>query len=216
VVVVNIEQRKDVRFHFLSLLYKLTGGKEFKFLDYKVVGTQLGLDERASFKIAQYLAEEGLLRFRSESGLLTITHGGITEVQDSLSSLGETSFHFASPEVAATVQDDVQQVPAPSVAATWISGFSVAQTAELREIIRLVRASMGGLNLQRQEEENMDADIRTIEAQLSSSRPRKTILVEALDSMRGILESATDGAPMPLLLRKMGALSGATSVIEAQ
>jgi hypothetical protein len=56
----------------------------------------------------------------------------------------------------------------------------------------------------------MDAEIRTIEAQLSSSRPSRTILFEALESMRGILEAAPAAASMPLLIAKIAALSRAT------
>jgi hypothetical protein len=204
-----VEQRKDIRFHYLGQVYELTGGKE-KFLDYRGVGARLGLDDQSAFKIAQYLGDEGLLRFRSSTSLLTITNTGISEIKASLSGPNEDSSHFRPARVVQAAQPDEQPIREGATTAPGDSGFSPAQTTELREIIMSIRMSMGQLQLG-QEELNMDADIRTIEAQLSSSRPRRRILEDALDSMRGILGAVPEPASMPFLVGRMAALSRAAT-----
>jgi hypothetical protein len=214
----NLEQKKDVRFHFLGALYKLTDGKESKFIDYKVVGAQVGMDERAAFKVGQYLAEEGLLRFRSETGLLTMTHGGVAEVKASDSDHNVDSSHFAfvgrAPEPP-TMQPAPERPDLPGAETGPDVGMSFQETTKLAEIIRMARTSMGRLELERQETQSLDADIRTIEAQLSSPRPRRTILFDALESMRDVLKGAAEGSRVPLLLAEMEAFSQTARPIES-
>ena len=54
---------------------------------------------------------------------------------------------------------------------------------------------IGRLNLEPQEKSNLEAEVRAIEAQIGSSKPKASILDESLGSMRAILEVAEVKAP---------------------
>jgi len=65
------------RIAFLKELYEKSGGNEYKWFDFRALGKDIGLDEDTAFNVANYLSNEGLLKWQALGGILGITHLGI-------------------------------------------------------------------------------------------------------------------------------------------
>ena len=76
---------------------------------------------------------------------------------------------------------------------------------ELGEILQLLKKSMNDLQLEPQQESDLRAEIQTMESQMTSSRPKRGIIIESLNSVRTILESATGSLIASGFLTKIAA-----------
>ncbi len=80
---------------------------------------------------------------------------------------------------------------------------NVQQTAGLNDLqsqsiltgMEELKKHIARLKLEPEEKSNLEAEVRTIEAQIGSSEPKTSILDESLGSMRAILEVAEVKAP---------------------
>jgi hypothetical protein len=103
---------------------------------------------------------------------------------------------------------------ADRAAQSWIgadTSGSVLNRDEVTAFLGDLRQSIDRLGLDGEAREEVAAEIRTVEAQLESPRPKSTIVRESLGSVRRILEGAAGGAggqlALTLLPRLLGLLS---------
>jgi hypothetical protein len=82
---------------FLKLLYEKSAGNQYKWFDFRELGKELELDEDTAFKVADYLAHEGLLKWQALGGILGITHFGIKQSEERKSFLRRWKFSQAVP-----------------------------------------------------------------------------------------------------------------------
>jgi hypothetical protein len=66
--------------------------------------------------------------------------------------------------------------------------------ADIQQIVEEVKGQIAKLNLPQQDADDVVADIATVEAQLTSSRPKHHIITASLKSVQHILEHATGAA----------------------
>jgi hypothetical protein len=78
---------------------------------------------------------------------------------------------------------------------------------EIKELIKLLKESDQS-ELSPQQKSDLHAEIQTIEAQISSSKPKNTVITECLISLRNILESAAGSTLASVFLPKILALLG--------
>jgi hypothetical protein len=80
--------------------------------------------------------------------------------------------------------------------------------SEIREIIRLLKENLDKLNLKIIDKADIQTEIQTIELQMSSSKPKSTIIKECLISIKRILENAIGSMVASDILSKIVALLG--------
>jgi chromosome segregation ATPase len=69
--------------------------------------------------------------------------------------------------------------------------FTINERQEIREIIESIKEAVNKSPLQSQRINELQAEIRTIESQLSSLKPKINIIAQSLSSAKTILESAS-------------------------
>ncbi len=79
---------------------------------------------------------------------------------------------------------------------------------EVRSIIKEFQSSLSHVELEQDEREEINHEIATLEVQLSSPKPKATILRESLRSIRNIIEGAAGGVLATGVLTRLGALFG--------
>ena len=78
----NIDEMKKKRCQFLKKVYERSDRKVSEIVDIHQIGEELGFDRDLTLNIAQYLEEEGWIKFRTIGGKFGgITYRGIREVE---------------------------------------------------------------------------------------------------------------------------------------
>jgi hypothetical protein len=88
---------------------------------------------------------------------------------------------------------------------------SIPQTLNVHEaieLVRMLRGRLGELNLDSPGQAELRAELKTIEAQAQSSKPKQSIIREALVSVRNILEGAAGSALGAGVVAQIGRLLG--------
>ncbi|MGD9281707.1 MAG: hypothetical protein PVJ54_01900 [Desulfobacterales bacterium] len=157
---------------FLIQLFEQTGGDPSAQVSMYDVGKGLGLDRDSSSRAAETLIGLQLVEIRTLSGGIGIS----TESADEVKRLTGVAIPADSAPNTLTDKPVMDSV----------SCKSVEQTAgELKN-----QAGNLGLDFDRLSE--LMADLKTIDAQLGSSRPKTAIIRECLCSLKEILEGATE------------------------
>ena len=180
------------RFAFLKALYDESEGSTRALVPMDVISEQLGFDRQHSAKLADYFADEDLLRYAAVGPMLEITHWGVKEVEEALSAPEEPTEHFP-PIVVAQNYLQVGTMSHSQVQQGTTSSTQLQRTLDidaLRELVAELRAITPELDLEAEQNDEYEADIETVAAQLVSPRPKVGILRESLSSVRAILEGA--------------------------
>jgi hypothetical protein len=86
-----LDELENKRSDFLRKLYELSSRNEHKFFNMWEIGDQLGFDRDLTLSISQYLAGQGLLKFRAIGGIISITHYGIRETEENLKNIEKST-----------------------------------------------------------------------------------------------------------------------------
>jgi len=70
-----------LRYRFLESVHDTTDGDRFRPTNVAEVAAVVGLSKEAAEGIAQFLVDEGLLKWHSFGGFIVITHAGRKEVE---------------------------------------------------------------------------------------------------------------------------------------
>lgn len=205
---VSIEETKKKRFQFLRRLYEETEGSKFNRVDSYQVGEKHGFDRDLTDKITQYLNDENLIKFVGlNTSLIEITHEGVREVEEALSNPDAPTTHFPPLNIiiGPVINSPIQQ-GSPQATQEVIIGEDKCE--ELKGLLQSLKESIDKLGLEAQAKSDLQADIQTIEAQMSSSKPKLTIITECVGSIRNILEGAAGNVLASLLLNKINVLCG--------
>lgn len=205
------EEMKEKRFQFLHRLYELTGGDESKPFSMFEIGEELGFDEDLTGIIEQYLSGEGLINHGS-GGFGTcdrdvgISHRGIKEIEEALDKPDRPTHYFPPANIIYIGEMRNSQIQQGSPEATQVATFNENMYEELKEVIQSLKESIDQLGIDQQQKSELQADIQTIEAQRSSSKPKAAIITECLGSIKRILEGAAGSALVSGLLSKIVAI----------
>lgn len=204
---INIEDMKEKRFLFLNRLYELSGGSTTKVFDDPPtqIGKELGFDKDLAWKIVFYLKDEGLVKLYGKS--ITISHPGVREVERALSNPNEPTLYFPPDiNIIAVGQMKNSQIQQASPGAKQVTTIDESKYEQLKEFIQSLKESIEQLELEPQQKSDLQAEIQTMDAQMSSSKPKYTVITECLGSIRRILEGATGSAIASGLLSEFVAL----------
>lgn len=200
----SIDEARKKRFQFLKYLYDITGGNEHRYVSMWDIGQTLGFDREDTSRIVQYLSGEYLLEHKYLGGGIGITHHGVVEVENALSS-PDTPTHYFPPvnviNVGTMIGSTIQQ---GSPEATQFASFE-NQLGSIRDFVQNVRSNLNELELPDAAHQDLIAELDTLDAQMQTSRPKQSILSECLLSVRTILEGA-GGAVVAGLLQHLAGI----------
>jgi len=75
---------------------------------------------------------------------------------------------------------------------------------KVQQFVAALRGSLDQLNLGKEDREELNAELQTIDSQLKSPKPKTTIITESLQSVRRILEGMAGGVGVQLLKTYLG------------
>lgn len=199
----DLEERA---FEFLRAAYEAAGGLEAESVEMRPLARRLGLDRRAAENLTLRLQTFGLLRVLSMSnGLLRLTPEGVRAIEEVGSSPPEPESRSGSG--FADVQADAD------AGARTPPGLDRAARRELEELFGPLKEALAEAlsrhdlddALDGEQRSELAAEIHTIEAQLESPRPKRRIVVPALQSIESIVGSETEGAAIERISRPIEA-----------
>ena len=203
------ENERTQYFRFVSGVYDEAGGTDDRPVDARLVAQKsLGSDLDAPTQaLILHLQGEGLIRLVSmANGVVRLTAEGAREVEEARARPNAPTEHFAPAggvyaepgttyaRVAPPVpEDDPSATRPPDVVDQNVLSGMKEFVPELEEALNRLDLE-GGLGLDEDRLSELAAEIRTIEAQLGSPRPKARIVRLSLESIEGIMEGSTDNA----------------------
>ncbi len=198
----DLERKRSQRLRLMIELYDMVDGFDAQPVETAQIAARLGLDASKPedlldvLKIVHYLHGEQLLIASGPSGeatRLALTHKGVREVEESMSRPALPTEHFPP-------LDEIEATPAVNPPSNQNGTAKVAELTALAEsdrleVLRMARSLQewaDRLALGEEQRAEYEADIRTIEAQLDSPRPKTQLIKVALESIKSVAEHASD------------------------
>jgi len=100
------------------------------------------------------------------------------------------------------------QIQQGTAYSTQISSVQKFDINALREFVEEIKRKWNELVLAQEVKQELQAEIQTLEVQLASPKPKRSIIRKSLMSIRRILESAGGGLAAQLIMQKLIALLG--------
>ena len=170
----DMDEVNETEQKFLIRLYEQTGGDGTLQASMYAIGELLGLDRRAASRAAEGLIGLELVEIRTLSGGIAISAQGVQMVQSLVgppeSAEGAAKCLGDGPLVDAAGRRAVQQVAAD------------------------IKKRTGALGLNFDDLSALMADLKTLDAQLESPRPKTAIVRECLRSIQDALSGLDVGA----------------------
>lgn len=161
-----------------------------------------------TWNITQYLESERLIEIKGVPDGTSITHYGVRMIEEALSDPNKPTYYFPPANFIYVGQMINSQIQQASPGAAQAVTISENKYDELRKIIQSLKESIDQLGLQPHQKSELQSEITTIEVQMSSSKPKPTIITECLKSVRNILEGAAGSVLAAGLLSKIAQLLG--------
>lgn len=192
-----IEGIKEKRMKYLMTLYNLSDGDPEKWFDIFEIGKNVGFDNNLTKSVVNYLENAEFLSLETEN-IVVITYKGICEVENSLSN----DVYFKQSPIESRIKIDTLVGNVTLIENMNNSNFTQTipgniqnnfddSIPKIKKMIQSLNMNIDEFCLEKEKYIELQTDIRTLEAQISSNKPKKSIVEETLHSIRVILEGAT-------------------------
>jgi hypothetical protein len=149
------------------------------------------LSEQDADQIGQYLVDEGLLKWAAFGGVMEITHRGIKEVEQAHSEPDKPTLHFPAVsliQIGTMTNSQIHQGRGDSV--QQMAHVTGDESDGLKAFLAALDGVKRELALSAEAQAEMEVQIATIEAQMKSARPNRSILKSAGAAVLVVLASA--------------------------
>jgi hypothetical protein len=186
----RLQAKKILRAKYLNALYDAADGNTRSHHNDSEIWGSLVVDDQAMDPIVHYLSEEGLLEYVALGGVLSITHAGVREVEQSREEPDQPTEHFPAQNIIfGHVINSVISQGSPGSQQTGT--FTITNKDDIGEFVRQLKVKAPELGLDADTLQELRFDIDALQSQVDSSRPKAGIVKECLSSVRRILEGAT-------------------------
>ena len=196
----RINRRDALRTQFMNELYEMADSSRTNYVKTSEIAKRLGLvfdwgkDRDEVLAIVNHLEDKGLIEATEEGGDVRLTHSGILEVELAHSQPDEPTQHLAPMSVvykisAHTITNSQFQQGSPG-ATQSLTVIGPDHQQQLEGIVQSLKASIDDLGLGEEDKAELEAEVRTLEAQVASPKPKKEIVRPSLQSAKHILEGA--------------------------
>lgn len=159
---------------FMIRLYEQTRGDSSVQVSMYDIGGFLGLEREAASKVAESLMGSQLVEIRTLSGGIGISTTGLEMVQNLIGPM--------APDAGASIKLGDERV------------LNSAGRLAVEQVVAEVKNQSGSLGLDFDTLTELMADLKTIDAQLGSSRAKTAIVRECLRSMAALAKHRAGGA----------------------
>lgn len=174
----------DLEQQFLLRLYEQSHGDPTVQVSMYDIGTYLGLDRDAASKVTQGLIGSQLVEIRTLGGGIAISAEGLAEAEN----------------LAAGKQAE-EELPASLPKDVVMSRHSCQMVEQAAARLKI---QVGELGIDYDGLMELTADLKSIDAQLSSSRPKTAVVRECLRSIRDNLEGLGKNEHLSAVRRLLG------------
>jgi hypothetical protein len=200
----SIEDKRKARAAFMNHLYDAGDGSERYYESYVVIGSAVGLEAREASEVADYLVGEGLAEWFTTDGGVSITHPGVVEVERSRTAPDQPTEHFAAYNnviFGTFYNSPIQQGTTAS--------FQLNQPMEelnplVDQFIYVYRERIDELSLAEEQRAEAEAELATLQAQISSPNPKRPVIAASLQVLRDFALSAGGSAAAQAILSHWG------------
>jgi hypothetical protein len=201
----KIRETQRRRFQFLLKLFELSNGNELFDINAFELGDQLGFPQDETNRIFDYLLGENLIQHVASTHI-AITHYGIKEIEIALTKPDEPTTYFPPVNIVHVEKMIGSQIQQGTTQSTQVSSYSFTDLDDVRKFIYELKGQLNSLQLDKTNLAQAKSDIKTIENQVKSPRPKSIVLLECLKSLRTILEGTVGSLIAAGLLQQLGAL----------
>jgi hypothetical protein len=205
----TLEQKKKNRYLFLQKLYDDTDGNENDMLSMWEVGKELGFSHDQIKSIVDYLTGENLVEPKAMGGLISLTHWGIKEIEDSIENPDKPTEHFPAVNIVTNIGTMSNSILQQGTSHSTVN-FQLDQIkgADLGDIITSLKTIQESLGLSKNAQLELTSEIETIESQRKSPNPKSVIITESLKTIRTILEAVASNAMTPIIIEQITKMVG--------
>ncbi len=187
-----VEKKRKQRFDFMKALYECTDGRERALVKQDEIGTELGFSREETDLTVEYLKGEGLLKRVVMGGIIGISHLGVVEVETALQKPDQPTEHFPAVHNTITIHSMTNSViQQGSSGATQSVTFNQSSKESIERFVAALKDQMKDLGLSTDVEAEARAELATVEAQLSSPKPKSAIIAGSLSFLIGVVEKVT-------------------------
>jgi DNA-binding MarR family transcriptional regulator len=202
------DELRRLRFRVLKALYDESNASVTEYVQSVKISKRLGIGEQIVMNVLRYFEGKELIEIVQHRPvgasfyLIRITTKGIDEVEIAQSGKETPTEHF-SPNIVIVgshlVNSSIQQATSSTNVFAAVSDSQI----ELREIIEAIKELLNESSLRHEEKNDLEAEIQTIQGQLSSTKPKTKIITESITSVKTILEgvSSTLAAAAPIITK---------------
>jgi hypothetical protein len=204
----SAEERIARRFRFLKRLYDVTDGNKFASETVEQLASDTGIDVDEATNIAQYLAGKNLIQWRTMRGDVSITEWGVDEVERAESDPKEATLYFP-PNIVNIMQVETMtgsQIQQGTVSSQLL--INDVERASIEKLVAQIKDITTGLSLSAEVGADVDGHIGTIESQLRTSKPKRSIIREAAASLQELLSPFAAAAGALDLIQRLVSVLG--------
>jgi len=183
----QLAEEKARRFRFTNQVYDATGANEHVHVKMDEIGKALGFDGQTTERIMQYLHGEGVLEYKTLDGGIGITHAGIAEVESAIEQPDRSTEHFPPVNYIYVHQMTNSNIQQGTVQSTQSQTISQQELKSVSEFLELFRQKLPNLPLTADDRAEAEAELKTMEAQVGSKKPKLAILRVSVAAMKDIL-----------------------------
>ena len=201
----SIQLLRQQRFAFLKRVYEVTGGSRTKHVSMWDVGKAVGLSTEEIRGAWEFLSGEGLVATTTYGGGIRITHQGVVEIENALANPDQDTHYFPAVNIINVHNISQSQIQQGTTTSSQVTTYLI-DSKKVADFISKLKGSLSELSLQEEQRLEVDAEIATVDAQLSSPHPKQSILMESLQSLRRILESTATNLLAQQLISQLSAM----------
>lgn len=212
----STDRRKELRTRFMNELFEMAGASERNAVTTAEIAERLGLtfqrrhpDRGEVLDVAQYLEAEKLIEvLGNEARQVRLTHAGIREVEEAKNRPDEPTYHFAPINVVyaqGNITNSQMQQGSPG-ASQNLTLLGRDHQERLRTTVQELRNNLDEFGLGEPERAELEAEVRTLEAQADSPKPKREVVRPSLQSAKNILEGTASGVTAQGVVQGIGLL----------
>ena len=189
----TLDEKKALRRAIMVGIYEASDGSPRASFKARDLAAEVGADPAATGQAVKYLMQEGLLT-GTGWGMVSITHAGVVEVEQSLDAPDAPTVHFP-PGNHITVNGSVigstfQQAGAGSTqSAEVVSEWTRSELVELLGRIR--KEALGAFAEDSDERDELETELDVLDRQLASKNPKRAAIAAGVAQVAAVLGSAS-------------------------
>ncbi len=198
----TLDEKKKERFLLLHKMYEKTDQSGLQLLQLEELARELGLNRVEALVVADYLANEGLIRiFNDEANIVAINHKGVVEIEAALSAPTKGTEHFLPLNFIYVEQMNNSQIMQASEGGFQAFILGDDRIENLREFLETFNKRSDELSFNSAEDrKELEAEVATITAQIESPRPKYQIVATSIQSITNILEGFSGSVLATMLI----------------